>query len=273
MRIFLFLVLTMLAGCTALAPPLASPSPNAPGLTPLPSTPSPAATAAPAQPARGAWRKLWPGAQVLETEDGVYALRHRPRAARFDHRFESNPARGDFLSGWLDKAPQAQAAVNCGFYWNDEGVYRHIGLLTTNGKIESKLRRRWGGVFIVRDGNAFVVPQPRKLLAPAAIGVQGWPMLVFGAAIVPDLDAETAARRTAVGVDKAGRVVWATAPRETTLDAWAQRLLQPDLALVEAVNLDGGASTGLRWRQQPEGAQKGPDSFPIPCVILLAPTK
>ena len=234
----------------------------------VPRTPAPTLSAS--RPRIGVWRSIWPGAEVIETEDGVYALRHGPRDASYAYRFEGDPARGDFLSGWLEKTPQARAGVNCGFYWDDDGVYRHIGLLTTNGTVESRMRSRWGGAFIVRDGKAFVAHKPRKLLAPAALGVQGWPMLLEESAIAPDLDAETRARRTAVGVDGAGRVVWAVAPIETTLYGWARRLLEPDLALVEAVNLDGGASSGLRWRE-PGGGQQGPDSLPIPCVILLAP--
>ena len=39
----------------------------------------------------------------------------------------------------------------------------------------------------------------------------------------------------------------------------------------DAVNLDGGASTGLRWRSLAGGPQTGPDSLPLPCAVLLTP--
>ena len=72
-------------------------------------------------------------------------------------------------------------------------------------------------------------------------------------------------------MDNRGRVVWGVAPLGMTMADFAQRLLKQDLGLVDAVNLDGGASTGLRWRPQPNSSMSGPDSLPIPCVVLLSP--
>jgi hypothetical protein len=71
-------------------------------------------------------------------------------------------------------------------------------------------------------------------------------------------------------VDASGRVLWVVDPNGSTLRDFAARLQQEDIGLVDAVNLDGGASTGLRWREEPGGPQSGVDSLPIPCVITFS---
>lgn len=278
MRFFLTLVASiLLAACTP--PPTATPTTTEQPLTATPaadappSAPSRAPTAVPAPtlaPA-GVWQPLFPGAEVLTTADGLTAVRHLPTAVRYGHRFDPDPGRSRGVGGWLSADEQALAAINCGFYLQNEADYRHIGLLMTNGDGPTKLRSRWGGVVIVRDGAAFVVRNPQRLLAPADLGLQGWPMLVESGGVITDLDAQASDRRTAVGVDGQGRVVWVVDVRGRTLADFARRLLQPDLALVDAVNLDGGSSTGLRWRWTPVSPLSGPESLPIPCAILLAP--
>ncbi len=211
------------------------------------------------------------GVEVLRTGDGLSALRHSPQAVQYSARFLSDPNQSLSVGEWLSADPQAIAAVNCGFYRDDRGAYRHIGLLMTEGEALSKLRSGWGGVLIVRNGEAAVVRRPKRLIGPASLGLQGWPMLVENRTRIPQLNDGDLARRTAAGVDKQGRVVWVVAPLGLTLADFAQRLLEQDLGLIDAVNLDGGASTGLRWRAQPNARMSGPDSLPIPCAVLLSP--
>jgi len=268
MRRILLLLLILLAGCTA-SPPTALPSPtdtlvSTDTLVPtLPSTPT--------TPATGVWRPLFVGAEVLETADGFTVVRHFPTSVVYGGSFESASERGKQVSGWLDEDDQALVAVNCGFYQENGGAYQHMGLLMVNGEGWSELRSNWGGVLIVRDGQAFIAPRPERLLAPATLGLQGWPMLVQNQTVVSRLNDEDLGRRTAVGVDAQGRLVWVVARNGITLADFAQRLRDSDLGLVIAVNLDGGVSSGLRWRA-PEGeGQEGPDSLPIPCAIRLGP--
>ncbi len=251
------LLLILLTACT--------PAAGGPALSALIAAPPPPPTAGQAS----AWRPLAPGLETLTTTDGLTALRHSPAAVRYAHRFDPDPASARSVGGWLRADASALAAINCGFYWENGGRYQHLGLLMTNGQEMTKLRRRWGGVLIVRDGEAFVAPNPQRLLAPAALGLQGWPMLAEDRRTLPGLDARDNDRRTAVGVDGQGRVVWVVDPAGRTLMDFARRLLAPDLGLIEAVNLDGGASTGLRWRAAPGATLNGPESLPVPCVILL----
>lgn len=280
MRLLLSLAVLFLAAAFIPAPAIvptdtaaplpltASPSAETPAPSPsLAPTPVPAPTLAPA----GFWQPLFPGAEVLTTGDGLTAIRHLAAGVRYSHRFEPDPGQGRGVGGWLSADGQARAAINCGFYLQEDAGYRHIGLLMTNGEGPTRLRSRWGGVLIVRDGAAFVVRNPQRLLAPATLGLQGWPMLVEARAVIPGLNDEDNDRRTAAGVDGQGRVVWVADARGRTLADFAHRLLRPDLGLVDAVNLDGGSSTGLRWRWTPVSPANGPESLPVPCALLLTP--
>jgi hypothetical protein len=233
--------------------------------------PAAAATIAPATPVSHFWQLLFPGAEVTRTDDGLAVLRHAPNLVRYDVLFEGNPDDARFLSQWLDETPQAMAGVNCGFYWEHEDEYLHMGLLELDGQRLAPVRAHWGAALIVRDGKAGIVRKPKKTIPPMIFGIQGWPTLLWRGSVVAELDETDVARRTAVGVDASGRVLWVVDPQGSTLRAFAQRLRQPDIGLVDAVNLDGGASTGLRWREEPGGPQSGVDSMPIPCVVTLSP--
>lgn len=202
--------------------------------------------------------------------DGVVALRHRPNAVSYQASFQTAPEQRQSVGNGLAQTPTAMAASSCGFYLENGGQYQHIGLLMANGHIWQKLRPKWGAVLIVRDGVGFVVRRPKKLLGPGELGLQGWPTLVWRGAVVNELDATALARRSAVGVDARGRIVWIAAPVPTTLDAFARRLSKSDLGLIDAVNLDGGASTALRWLDPATHTQQGPNNLPTPCLILLS---
>ncbi len=234
-----------------------------------------ATVVSPAVPTRspsGLWTPLFPGAEVRQTQDALALLRHDPGLVRYDVLFQSDPQQAQPLSRWLDGSDTAWAAVNCGFYWEKQGVYYHMGWLEAHAQRLAPPRPRWGAALVVRNNRARVIRQPKKRAAPATLAVQGWPTLVWHGRTVAELaavDPGTWARRTAVGVDAKGRVVWVAEPQPVTLSDFARRLQQPDIGLVDAVNLDGGASTGLRWRAGPNAAQTGVESLPIPCVIIL----
>jgi len=264
MRRLLLFVFLVVGGCAAPPPPTVMPVPTAP---PGPTLPTPTPTA----PAKEAWLPLFAGVEVLEMAGGFTAVRHDPAIVVYDSGFEQDPEQGKQVGEWLEQDEHALVAVNCGFYWEKNGAYRHMGLLMVNGESRSELRSGWGGVLIVRDGLAFITPRPERLLAPATLGLQGWPMLLQDQAVVTQLDDQDLARRTAVGIDEQGRMVWVVASDAITLADFARRLLETDWGLVMAVNLDGGVSSGLRWRAGVQATQVGPNSLPVPCAVRFGP--
>ncbi|HID34169.1 MAG TPA: phosphodiester glycosidase family protein [Anaerolineae bacterium] len=219
------------------------------------------------------WTPIFPGAETLRTDDGLVILRHAAGLVRYGVHFEHDPNAARTVSQWLEADEEALAAVNCGFYWEKGDAYLHMGLLEVNGERLAPVRPKWGAALVVRDHRAAIVRQPKKRIPPMTLGVQGWPTLLWEGAIasgMTEIDDGSIARRTAVGVDAEGRVLWVVNGFGSTLTAFAQRLQEEDIGLIAAVNLDGGASTGLRWRE--EGSeQDGMDSLPIPCVITFAP--
>ena len=294
LRYLVLVVLTLLlVSCALPAEPPATSAPAAGPTLPLATfTPTPAETRASAlsvpaltlvppspppstpTPLSAFWTLIFPGAETLKTTDGLAVLRHAPGLVRYGVHFEGDPDAALTVGQWLDGDEEALAAVNCGFYWEKEGAYLHMGLLEVNEKRLAQVRPKWGAALVVRANRAAIVRQPKKTIPPMTLGVQGWPTLLWKGAIVPEmaeLDDGTEARRTAVGVDAEGRVLWVVDGYGSTLTRFAQRLLEEDIGLVDAVNLDGGASTGLRWRERPGGEQDGVESLPIPCVITFAP--
>ena len=101
------------------------------------------------------------------------------------------------------------------------------------------------------------------------LGLQGWPMLVRNGKLVPGLNDSDPAARTAAAVDSQGRVLFIADVTSTTLAEFARFLAASDLLLVQAVNLDGGSSTGLRYRTTVNDSAAGYDSFFVPCAVLI----
>ena len=82
-------------------------------------------------------------------------------------------------------------------------------------------------------------------------------------------DSVLRARRTAIGQDTSGRILLVVASSGTfTLAEMSQFLLNSDFDLAVALNLDGGASSGLLLREPSEGI---PAFSLLPTVITIRP--
>lgn len=219
------------------------------------------------------WQPLFPGAEVRTHVAGraMTALRLVPNAVDFDVAYTTNPDEVRTVDGWLRRS-SALAAVNCGFYFTDEQQQNHpIGLLAGPQGTLSPLRPQWGGVLFVNDEKGWVQTAPPALKGPVRLGVQGWPMLVRNGAVVPRLDADNPDARTVVAQDDQGRIIFLVDTGGASLASLAQFLAESDMGIVQAVNLDGGSSTGLRYRSDPDAPASGYDSFWIPCALLIHP--
>ncbi len=101
--------------------------------------------------------------------------------------------------------------------------------------------------------------------------MQAYPMLVNdGLAVHPGEDGRYN-RRTAIGVDGAGRVIFIVIDDPTvSLFELSQWLAASDLDLAGALNLDGGGSTGLAIETELESTLIEADG-PLPVVIAVYP--
>lgn len=266
-------VLLALALCslTLLLSACEMPTPQLGDATPALATPTAAPPTREGPNLDSGWQPLFPGAEIRRNLGHAprLALRLDPAAVRFDVAFSADPARMQTVGGWLNEQ-SALAAVNCGFYLTTEqNENRHIGLLAGSQGVLSPLRAGWGGVLLVRGSKASLAVAPGSVSGDLRLGLQGWPMLVRGGQPVSGLNDSDPAARTAAGVDSQGRIVFVADVTSATLAGFAAFLAASDLGLVQVVNLDGGSSTGLRYRVAANAPSSGYDGFFVPCAVVV----
>jgi hypothetical protein len=112
--------------------------------------------------------------------------------------------------------------------------------------------------------------QPYDPAEQAANAFQSFPMLINPGGAVAALEEDgQVARRTALAIDRSGRLLIIVCPTSAfSLRALADWLAGSDLEIDRAFNLDGGSSTGLLLRS---GAlEEQIDAFtPLPLVLLI----
>ena len=263
-QLILCLLCILLVACEVPTPQLQDPTPAL--LTPI--------TAPPTREdpnLDSGWQPLFAGAEIRRNlgQAARLALRLDPTVVRFDIAFSANPDQMQTVGAWLNER-DALAAVNCGFYLTtDQNENRHIGLLAGPEGVLAPLRAGWGGVLLVRGNKASLAAAPGSVSDALRLGLQGWPMLVRGGQPVSGLNDSDPAARTAAGVDSQGRVIFIADVTSATLAGFAAFLAASDLGLVQAVNLDGGSSTGLRYRAAVNAPSSGYDSFFVPCAVVV----
>lgn len=274
----LWLMAALISACGA-----ASGSASSPSSAPMPTLmPTPTGIPAPtpavaAPPADTGWLFAAPGvetrrlrASVDGRDTAISAVRLDPRQVRF--RVGYAPEAPLPLASWAERAG-AQVAINGGFFDTDG---RSVALLVHDGQFEGSSYIGQGGMFAVSPEGAVwlqsLADQPFDPGAPLAQALQGWPMLIkpgIGASYhVEDHDR---ARRSALGLDHGGRVVLIVVSAPAfTLSEFSAWLAASDLELESAVNLDGGASSGLIVRS--DSAPERIEPFvPLPIVLLVLP--
>ena len=267
MRLF-FLFVVFLVGCTAVTTPSATPI-----LPVVPTTISPTVSPTPLVPDTG-WEAARPGLErrVIRFFDmdgrlaeHLYILRFDP--ALYEFQVGYRPGEPLSLQDWQAETG-ALAVINGGFFTED---FTATGLVVVDGQASGTSYGEFAGMFAVTA----VGPEVRWLGArpydpnePLQYALQSFPMLVKpgGAAGYMEAGGE-AARRTVIGQDGDGRILVILAPRgRFTLTRLSQTLAASDLNLDTALNLDGGASTGLILTDPPASI---PAYTLLPAVILV----
>jgi len=136
------------------------------------------------------------------------------------------------------------------------GAYFHpdatpVGLMVAGGKTihEFERARLLSGVFVVTKGRPRIVRSSKYTAAAGnSDALQAGPFLVEDGRVIAGLNATRAARRTVLATDGAGG--WALLFLSSVTLADAGRILVaaavwPDFRIDQALNLDGGSSSGL----------------------------
>jgi exopolysaccharide biosynthesis protein len=235
-----------LAGCVLLVPVLAGcdllPSIS---LTVIGSTPT---------PSTNVWHQAASGVEVRQelwkTTDGSGAS-DTVTIVRFDLRDVTlsvayQPDQPLSMEDWMKKE-QALALMNGGFF---DGTDQSTALVVSNGQAFGTSYQGFGGMLDVNASGQVeirsLVNQPYDSSEGLKQATQCEPMLMLNGQRTQFTADNKISPRSVVALDKQGRLLFIVSPSLSfTLDELATLLAQSDLDLANALNMDGGSSTGL----------------------------
>ncbi len=245
--------------------------------TPTATRPLPSATPTP-EPADTGWRPVTAGIELrqqsVETEAGrerLTLIRLDPTAVRLRVAYE--PAHPRTVHDWAADLVGALLVVNAGYFTPEN---RATGLIVSDGQVSGQSYGDYAGMLAVLPNGRVQVrwlqTTPYRPSEPLAQAVQCFPVLVKPGNVMgfpPDADEGQVARRTVVAQDVAGRILFIISPTPRfSLHELAVFLVESDLQLDVALNLDGGLSTGL-WLAGED--LKLNSLVPLPAVIVVEP--
>jgi uncharacterized protein YigE (DUF2233 family) len=204
-----------------------------------------------------------------EAAEEITILRIDPAEFSFDVAYDPQ---GKDLEAW-QSATGAEVIVNGGYFRREQGEFVPDGLIVSGGEAFGVSYGEYAGMFAVGDGGPELRWLKTKPYDPAEklrSALQSFPMLIKpgGETGFPaESDDGIRARRTVVGQDRGGRVLFLIASRESfTLRALSVYLHDSDLGLDIAMNLDGGPSSGLMLASPREVV---PAQTVLPIVLVV----
>jgi uncharacterized protein YigE (DUF2233 family) len=237
---------------------------------------SPPTGTADSNPPLNQWTQFAPGIEIRREhwksagpdEDTV-------TISRFDlHHFQISvgyqPDHPLSLIDW-EKQSGAVAVFNGGYF--DEHN-RATGLVISDGQSDGTSYPDFGGLFAVDvQGNVILRPLSQQPYNPYTEQLQqateASPMLVIDGKRTQFNANASSSSRTVVALDTEGRLLFIVSPeRAFTLDEMADVVSSSDLHLQTALNLDGGASTGMYIKTTNQNISLSSISN-LPIVIML----
>ncbi len=227
-------------------------------------------------PVLNQWSQITPGIEVrYEHWKSAGPDEDTVTISRFDtHRFHVSigyqPDHPLSLASWQKQA--AAAAVFNGGYFNANN--QTTSLVIANGQSYGTSYPDFGGLFAVdAQGNVILRSLSQQPYDPNTEQLQqateSSPMLVInGKRTQFDANASSS-RRTVVALDTQGRLIFIISPGGTfTLDEMADVVSSSDLHIQTALNLDGGASTGMYIKTSQQNISLDSISS-LPIAIIL----
>lgn len=271
---FALCALFSLTACQQLSAPQASPAPqrlvtSTPAATRIVPTTLPTATS------MVAWQALGNGIEYLqrrervgETDDWVTVV--RIDTSKLALKVHYDPVNPRSVRAWF-AALSPDVVINAGFFTEEN---KATGLVISDGKPAGQTYKGFGGMFSVRDGRArlqWLARTPYAADARVTQAVQSFPMLLLNGKAVDGIpDDGSRNRRSFIGIDRAGKVLIGIcqSPVWTMSDLVEYLERSPLLDINNALNLDGGASSGLWIKGVPDALQM--DSLvDVPTVIAV----
>ncbi len=256
-------------GCSAAVFPTPTPFPTLlPVATPLP-------TPVPVPLPDSGWLPLRPGLEQRtifvndgRTQEQITAL--RLDMSQYTLRIAYRPGAPLTLADWQAETG-ALLLVNGGFFTPEQVA---TGRIVIEGQGSGVSYVGFGGMLAVSEAGVEVralAERPYAPDEPLQFALQSFPVLVQQGAAAYEEEDDRTARRTAVGIDADGRLLFFLANwGGFSLRQFSLFLAAPEWAwgLQTALNLDGGASSGLLLREPPLSL---PAFTPLPIVIVVQP--
>lgn len=203
-------------------------------------------------PTINTWNKVAPGVEVRHelwkssqgASDTISIVRFNLRYVKLNVAYQ--PDQPLSMEDWMQKE-QAMALINGGYF---DGQDNATALVISNGHVFGTSYDGFGGMFDVDAQDHVQVRSLREQPYVPSEGLtqatQSTPMLLLNGKRTQFSADSKASPRSVVAMDKQGRLLFIVSPGVNfTLDDMANLLEKSDLGLVNALNLDGGSSTGL----------------------------
>ncbi|MBE3559663.1 MAG: phosphodiester glycosidase family protein [Ktedonobacteraceae bacterium] len=223
-----------------------------------------------------AWAQVAPGVEIRaeywksagKNEDTVIITRLDLRQVHISIGYQ--PDKPLTMSEWMNQA-QARVIINGGYFDKNN---RPTGLLVSDGTVTGTSYQGFGGMLAVDSQNHVTLRSLRQQPYKASLdrlqqATQSSPMLMLDGKRTQFDSNAASQRRSVAAMDKQGRLLFIVSPAQSfSLDELADLLVASDLSLQSALNLDGGASTGLYVRGKDKKVSV--DALtPLPIVIIV----
>jgi uncharacterized protein YigE (DUF2233 family) len=199
------------------------------------------------------WKGVAPGVEVRYEDwkisggddDKVTIVRFDPHKIKLSVAYQ--PERPLLMSEWMQQE-HALAMVNGGYFDQQNTA---TALVVSNGKAYGQSYSGLGGMLSVDAHGAISLRSLRQQpydpnSEQLEQATQSVPMLMLGGKRTQFSADASQTRRSVVALDKQGRLLFIASPDQVfSLDQLADQLASSDLSIDVALNLDGGASTGL----------------------------
>ncbi len=218
------------------------------GLTSSPTATSPFQSNA----ALNTWYTVSPGITMRyehwtspgNNDDTVTIIRMNPKDIHLSVDYRPNQPLG--IRDWMQQV-HAKVLINGGYFDQNNNAE---ALVVSNGQVTGSTYEGFGGMLSVNNHGTIQLQslheQPYSTAEQLQQATQSSPMLMMSGKRTQFSANAASERRTIVAIDKQGNLLFIVSPNNAfSLDEIADLLVSSDLSIETALNLDGGASTGL----------------------------
>ena len=201
-------------------------------------------------------------------EDTVIITRFDPQRVHISVGYQ--PDQPLSLASWT-KQTNATAIINGGYFLDDDQA---AALVVSNGQTYGQSYTDGGGMLSVNSQGTvalnYLLNHPYDSAQSLTQATQSRPMLIIDGKRANFEENAVTSRRSVVAMDRQGRMLFIVSPSNTfTIGELADQLMShSELGIQNALNLDGGTSTGLYLNTS--GQKIALDSInALPIVIIV----